>query len=117
MGGRSETRDGQRIDKGHHSPPLLSSLVGMHLSFFFSSSPILNPPLLFLPGFLARPRPSTKVQVYRTLYHLIHLSLAYIIMLVVMTYNMGLCLAVVFGSAVAFFCFSPFGSGLTGDCH
>lgn len=51
--------------------------------------------------------------------HTVRLGTAYLIMLVVMTYNVGLCLAVLAGAFVGFFLFSsdaPASGDATG-CH
>jgi len=49
---------------------------------------------------------SLKYQLLRTLLHICHYILSYFAMLIFMTYNVGLCIALVLGSALAFFLFA-----------
>jgi len=53
----------------------------------------------------------------RTVFHLFQFSLSYLLMLVVMTYNIGLFVAVVFGSSLAFYFFNVSTDIDHADCH
>lgn len=61
-----------------------------------------------------------KFHIIQTLLHLIQVSVSYLLMLIVMTYNVWLCLAVVLGAACGYYLFGWIrsrNSDVTEHCH
>lgn len=67
-----------------------------------------------------RPKMTSLMHIYQTFLHVVQVTLSFLLMLIFMTYNVWLCLGVVFGAAVGYFMFGWKKSvivDITEHCH
>lgn len=67
-----------------------------------------------------KPKMTSLIHIYQTFLHVVQVTLSFLLMLIFMTYNVWLCLGVVFGAAVGYFMFGWKKSvivDITEHCH
>ena len=78
----------------------------MHASFCHSHWDQLSEGNDWFSRIFSRPTMTSGMHFYQTLLHIIQVTLSFLLMLIFMTYNVWLCLAVVIGAATGYFLFS-----------